>query len=398
MHGRRFRPEHRHAGNRLVTADWPGVDPDWSRDIDVASTSAADESGTVRRWHLLDNGAPARPPRPDSRRHAAVRARQPDLVLPVADPAGRRFRPRASVACGGGGPAGYGLLRAHRHVPAPGGPDQRPGRPHRRTRPGRAGGHRRPRLGRRDQPRLGLGTSSAARRGGADQHRRPPARRLTHPAGPAAGAAPCRAPLGNHDVGHLPAGDAFPGPPAAGRGCPQRLHGPLPERRPPRRRGELCRRHSRRPVPSQLPGAQPRRRRAARAESSGPDALGPAGPDLLRPVPQGPHQPAAARESPPLRGRRPPGRGRPGHCHPGLRVACRARPGQRARGRPGTGTPPTPEPGTGLPPLVGSAHRAGGRTCRRGHRRRGDGRRTAASPARSAGRSWNGISPPSRPV
>jgi acyl-CoA synthetase (AMP-forming)/AMP-acid ligase II/pimeloyl-ACP methyl ester carboxylesterase len=41
----------------LVTADWTGVDPDWSRDIDVASTSAADESGTVRRWHLLDNGA-----------------------------------------------------------------------------------------------------------------------------------------------------------------------------------------------------------------------------------------------------------------------------------------------------------------------------------------------------
>ena len=41
----------------MVTADWPGVDPEWSREIDVASTSAADEPGTVRRWHLLDNGA-----------------------------------------------------------------------------------------------------------------------------------------------------------------------------------------------------------------------------------------------------------------------------------------------------------------------------------------------------
>ena len=41
----------------MVTADWPGVDPAWSREIAVASTSAADEPGTVRRWHLLDNGA-----------------------------------------------------------------------------------------------------------------------------------------------------------------------------------------------------------------------------------------------------------------------------------------------------------------------------------------------------
>lgn len=41
----------------MVAADWPGVDPEWSRGIDVPSTSAADEPGTVRRWHLLDNGA-----------------------------------------------------------------------------------------------------------------------------------------------------------------------------------------------------------------------------------------------------------------------------------------------------------------------------------------------------
>ncbi|MFJ5698984.1 alpha/beta fold hydrolase [Arthrobacter sp. NPDC093139] len=41
----------------MVTADWPGVDPEWSRTIEVASTSDADAPGTVRRWHLLDNGA-----------------------------------------------------------------------------------------------------------------------------------------------------------------------------------------------------------------------------------------------------------------------------------------------------------------------------------------------------
>ncbi|GAC1370254.1 MAG: hypothetical protein NVSMB43_05490 [Pseudarthrobacter sp.] len=41
----------------MVTADWPGVDPEWSREIEVASTSAADKPGAVRSWHLLDNGA-----------------------------------------------------------------------------------------------------------------------------------------------------------------------------------------------------------------------------------------------------------------------------------------------------------------------------------------------------
>lgn len=41
----------------MVAVDWPGVDPEWSRTIDVPSTSGADEPGTVRRWHLLDNGA-----------------------------------------------------------------------------------------------------------------------------------------------------------------------------------------------------------------------------------------------------------------------------------------------------------------------------------------------------
>ncbi len=40
----------------MVTANWPGVDPEWSREIDVKSTSDADLPGTVRRWHLLDNG------------------------------------------------------------------------------------------------------------------------------------------------------------------------------------------------------------------------------------------------------------------------------------------------------------------------------------------------------
>jgi acyl-coenzyme A synthetase/AMP-(fatty) acid ligase/pimeloyl-ACP methyl ester carboxylesterase len=40
-----------------VTGEWPGVDPEWSRTLAVPSTSAVDPPGTVRRWHLLDNGA-----------------------------------------------------------------------------------------------------------------------------------------------------------------------------------------------------------------------------------------------------------------------------------------------------------------------------------------------------
>lgn len=36
--------------------DWPGVDAGWSREIDVPSTAGVDAPGTVRRWHLLDNG------------------------------------------------------------------------------------------------------------------------------------------------------------------------------------------------------------------------------------------------------------------------------------------------------------------------------------------------------
>ncbi|APX04154.1 alpha/beta fold hydrolase [Arthrobacter sp. QXT-31] len=40
-----------------MVAQWPGVDPEWSRTADVRSTSATDAPGTVRRWHLLDNGA-----------------------------------------------------------------------------------------------------------------------------------------------------------------------------------------------------------------------------------------------------------------------------------------------------------------------------------------------------
>lgn len=41
----------------VAALGWPGVDPEWSREIAVGSTSAADEPGTVRRWHLLDNAA-----------------------------------------------------------------------------------------------------------------------------------------------------------------------------------------------------------------------------------------------------------------------------------------------------------------------------------------------------
>ncbi|MDQ1053579.1 acyl-CoA synthetase (AMP-forming)/AMP-acid ligase II/pimeloyl-ACP methyl ester carboxylesterase [Arthrobacter sp. SORGH_AS 212] len=41
----------------MVAAAWPGVDPAWSREFAVPSTSGADEPGTVRNWHILDNGA-----------------------------------------------------------------------------------------------------------------------------------------------------------------------------------------------------------------------------------------------------------------------------------------------------------------------------------------------------
>ncbi|MGR0162165.1 alpha/beta fold hydrolase [Paenarthrobacter nitroguajacolicus] len=41
----------------MVATNWPGVDQEWSRTIRVGSTSAVDAPGTVRRWHLLDNGA-----------------------------------------------------------------------------------------------------------------------------------------------------------------------------------------------------------------------------------------------------------------------------------------------------------------------------------------------------
>ena len=40
----------------MVAAAWPGVDPEWSREVSVESTSGADAPGTTRHWHLLDNG------------------------------------------------------------------------------------------------------------------------------------------------------------------------------------------------------------------------------------------------------------------------------------------------------------------------------------------------------
>lgn len=41
----------------MVAANWPGVDPEWSRTIRVRSTSEVDAPGAVRRWHVLDNAA-----------------------------------------------------------------------------------------------------------------------------------------------------------------------------------------------------------------------------------------------------------------------------------------------------------------------------------------------------
>ncbi|MFI5086640.1 MAG: alpha/beta fold hydrolase, partial [Actinomycetales bacterium] len=41
----------------MVGHRWPGVDPAWSRYLDVPSTSAADPAGSSHRWHILDNAA-----------------------------------------------------------------------------------------------------------------------------------------------------------------------------------------------------------------------------------------------------------------------------------------------------------------------------------------------------
>lgn len=42
----------------MVAATWPGVDPAWSREVDVPASSGAETApGTVRRWHILDNAA-----------------------------------------------------------------------------------------------------------------------------------------------------------------------------------------------------------------------------------------------------------------------------------------------------------------------------------------------------
>lgn len=42
----------------MVAVTWPGVDPAWSREVDVPATSGAEIApGTVRRWHILDNAA-----------------------------------------------------------------------------------------------------------------------------------------------------------------------------------------------------------------------------------------------------------------------------------------------------------------------------------------------------
>ena len=225
----------------------------------------------------------------------------------------------------------------------------------------------------------------AARRRGADQHRRPPARRHAHPG------QPCGLPL--HPAVHrwgTTTSDAFlrvthcPGPPAAGRGCPRAPSWPPTAARSRRaRRGELRRGHSRRPVPSQLPGARAASPKGVRgARRSGPDAVGSAGPDLFRPVPASDLiSRLPRRASAPLRGCRPPGCAKTGTSPPpsssGLPSAAGTADPDFAGG-PLT-TAPTlqagAEPGARhrVAAPLGAAHRAGGRTRRWGHRRRGNG-------------------------
>ena len=189
-HGRRVRHERRLHGNGLVSAarprrstppdGLPGLDPSWSRLVTATDTDGVEPH--LARARQRGRGRP---------RHDAVRARQPDVVLPVAAVPRRGAR---GLAGGGRRPARHGVLRAPRRAPRT--LAHRVGRPHRRDRrarrdrPGRDG---RARLGRRDLARLGAGPPRPAPRRRAGQHGGAPARRrgraVADPAGPHPGAA-----------------------------------------------------------------------------------------------------------------------------------------------------------------------------------------------------------------
>ena len=182
LHGHRLGTQRRGHRNRVVTRDGsdaatfppaglPGLDPAWSRLV-----TARDSDGVPRTWHVLDTHAQRPAPTVDA--HPAVRSRQPDVVVPVASPAGRGARRRAG---GGGRPARHGLLRAHAHRATARAARRRPrhGRATRSTSPARR--HGRPRLGRPDLPRMGAAPSRPAGGRRPAEHRGAPAGRLAGP-------------------------------------------------------------------------------------------------------------------------------------------------------------------------------------------------------------------------
>ena len=234
-----------------------------------------------------------------------MRAWEPQLVLPVA----ARGGPAAPGLAGHRHrPPRHGLLAAHRHPASPCPAGRRPGFPHRRPRPDRAGQEwphhlRRPRLGWAHLPGLGAAPRRPAGWGRAVQHRRPPARLCErtdrHPGDPPARHA-ARDHLEDQDLHPCRVVPVPPGPAPGGagrllravlRGGPPRGHRGLRRRHPPgsrrRERGAPGRHRQRAGRTGRCPGAA---------------ALGAAGPGVLRSLPARPDRAAAPCRRPSLRG------------------------------------------------------------------------------------------------
>ena len=190
-------------------------------------------------------------------RHAAVRARQPDLVLPVAPLPRRRRRAGWRVVAVDQLGMGWSERTAPRtlaqRVDDLGALTDGP-RHH------RAGRHRRPRLGRPDLARLGAGPPRPAARRRADQHRGAPAGRRRRagadPAGPHAGPAADRLRAAPRRSSAPP--PRCPAPPCPPR-CGTRSRAPYATAAAAAGGRRLRRRHPARP------GAPERRRRWTRS-------------------------------------------------------------------------------------------------------------------------------------
>ncbi len=317
-------------------ADLPGVDPA----LVPHGHRPRRATGAPRTWHLLDNGVEP------TGRHAAVRARQPHLVLPVAR--GCSPPPRAGWRVVAPDQLGMGWSE---RLEAPRTLAQRVadlGRPHRRAGRDRPGGHRRPRLGRRDLARVGARAPRPAPRRGAGAT--PPS---TSP--PATGA-----PLLIR-LAHLPR--AARARPACAPRCSSgrrprcRVRAlPAPVRRAlaapyasaDRRRavGDFVADIPLRPRTTP-PGRRSRRSPTGSRSLDVPALLlwGPRDPVFGEQLPRRPPRPAAARPAAPVRGRLAPGdRGRAGSTPTGVAQWLAGRHGRPARAAtPSTG-PPLPQP------------------------------------------------------